>query len=291
MLTRNAVFRFAAIAGLTCFATAALAQSSEPLTIRKINDRIYMAEGGGGASGIVIGQNGVIVIDVKTTAESGKDVVDAVKKLTPKPITTVIFTHSDGDHVNGIVSFPKGLTIVAQENDKKEMEEALAAGARGAPPKELLPNKVVTQTREDDVFDGVKMTLIHVAPAHTSGDLAIYLPDEKVVFTGDLVGNGDPTIHAAKHGQTEGWIKFVTALTQLDANTYLLGHAPPATKAQFEAKLKAASDKRAKITALVRESKSLDQIKQALGEAPAPGAAAPRFASYTEVVYDELTKR
>src|SRR5262245_21650919 len=159
MRTRTAVSTFAIVAGLASLGTLALAQApNQGVTVKKIKDNIYLVEGGGGGSGIIIGQNGVIVIDAKTTAPAGKAVVDEVHKLTNKPITTVIFTHSDADHVNGIVSFPKGLTIIAHENDRREIEQAQAAGANGAPPKELLPNKVVTGMRETDTIDGVKMT-------------------------------------------------------------------------------------------------------------------------------------
>jgi cyclase len=292
MRTRNAVFGFTLVAGLGAFGTLALAQApGQPLTVKKVKDNIYFVEGGGGNSSIIIGQNGVIVVDVKTTLEAGKGIVEQVGKLTNKPITTVILTHSDGDHVNGLPAFPKGITIIAHENDKKEMEQALAAGARGAPPKEYLPNKVVTQNRESDTINGVKMTLIHIANAHTSGDLAVYLPDDKVVITGDLIGPGDPLIHRNKNGISEGWIRFVSALVQLDANTYVLGHADPETKAQVEANLKNAEEKRTRIATLVKQNKSLDEIKQTFGETAKPGAPPPRFPTYTETTYEELTKK
>ncbi|MDE2476394.1 MAG: MBL fold metallo-hydrolase [Alphaproteobacteria bacterium] len=289
---RNCAFTFAIIAGLTGFGVLAQAQApNPPLTVKKVKNNIYFVEGGGGNSGVIIGQNGVIVIDTKTTAAAGKGIVDAVAKLTNKPITTVILTHSDADHVNGLVSFPKGVTIIADQNDRKEMEAALAAGARGAPPSEFLPNKIVTEARENDTIDGVKLTLIHVAPAHTSGDLAIYLPDEKLVFSGDLIGGNDPLIHRQKNGTSEGWIEFVSALVQLDANTYVLGHADPETRAPVEAHLKHAEEKRAKIAAMVKDGKSLEEIKAAFGETVQPGANAPRFPSFTETTYQELTKK
>lgn len=281
-------------AGLLCaFAvTAAASAPNPPVTLKKVKDNIYFVEGGGGNSGIIIGQNGVIVIDAKTTVAAAQGVVDEVKKLTPKPITTVILTHSDADHVNGLPAFPKGITIIAQANDRKEMEQAIAAGARGAPPREYLPDKIVTGERESDTIDGVRMTLIHIAPAHTSGDLAVYLPDEKLVFSGDLIGNGDPLIHLQKSGNSEGWIRFVSALVQLDANTYVLGHADPETKAEVEGHLKSAEAKRARIAALVKDGKSLAEVKQALGETnPPANAGAPRFPSFTETTYDELTRK
>ena len=49
-----------------------------------------------------------------------------IRKVTPEPVTTIILTHSDGDHVNGLPGFPKGLTIVAHENVKRDMEKAAA---------------------------------------------------------------------------------------------------------------------------------------------------------------------
>ncbi len=290
MRSKHVAFGSAAAVCLAAVATVALAQP-QTYAVKKVQDNLYFVEGGGGNASIIIGQNGVIVVDAKTTVDGGKQVVDAVSKLTNKPITTVILTHSDADHVNGLPAFPKGLTIIAHQNDRKEIEQAIAAGARGAPPSEYLPNKVVTQERESDTIDGIKMTLIHVANAHTSGDLAVYLPDQKVVISGDLIGPGDPLIHLEKDGKSDGWIRFVSELVKLDANTYVLGHADPETKAQVEANLRKAQDKREKIAALVKQGKSLDEVMQALGEEKKTGANAPRFPTYTETTYEELTKK
>src|SRR6266576_4009786 len=211
-----------AVTALAFFGTLAFAQAPfPPVTIKKLKDNVYMAEGGGGTSTVIIGQNGVIIVDGKNRPPDGKQLVDEVGKLTNKPITTVILTHSDPDHVRGLGGFPKGLTIIAHENDKKEIEQDLAAGGRASPPKEYLPNKVVTQARESTTVEGVKMTLIPIAPAHTTGDLAVYLPDAKVVASGDLIANGDPSIHLFKNGSSEGWIKFVSVLADLDADSYV----------------------------------------------------------------------
>jgi cyclase len=282
---------FATVTAVAFFGTLASAQAPfPPVTVKKLKDNVYVAEGGGGTSTIVIGQNSVIVVDGKNREPDGKQLFEEVGKLTNKPIRTVIFTHSDPDHVRGLGGFPKGLslTIIAHENDKKEIEQDLAAGGQQSPPKEYLPNKVVTQARESVTIDGVKMTLIHIAPAHTTGDLAVYFPDYKLIASGDLLGDGDPSIHLFKNGSSEGWISFVHALVDLDADTYVRGHADIATREQVRRVLANAEAKRAKIVDLVKQGKSLDDIKQAFGE---PLKSPGRFESFTETTYQELTRK
>src|SRR6202140_3409152 len=162
-------------------------RAPQPLMVHQLKPNVYWVEGAGGNSAVIVGNNGVIVVDTKTTAPAGAELVADVAKITPKPITTVILTHSDGDHVNGLASFPAGITIIAQANNKKEQETALAAGGRGAPPAGHLPTRVVSKNKENVKIDGVKLELLHWAPAHTSGDLVVYLPNEKIVATGDII--------------------------------------------------------------------------------------------------------
>lgn len=291
-------FGFAAIAGLSVLATVALAQQQpQPITVRQLKDNVYWAQGGaGGNSGIIVGDKGVIVIDCKTTPDSGRDLLAEIAKITPKPVTTVILTHSDLDHVNGIAAFPKGITVIAHENNKKEQEAALSRGGRGAPPADFIPNKVVTKNKESMKLEGVDFTLYHWAPAHTSGDLVIYLPKEKIVFTGDIIATQrpDPLIHLEKHGTAEGWIQTTKGMAALNADTYVPGHGDLQTKADIQNRLKKTEEQYAKIKQMVAQGKSLADIRQALGE-PEPVAAAPGrgpvFPSFTETTYDELTKK
>ncbi len=136
--------------------------------------------------------------------------------------------------------------------------------------------------------------LIHTAPAHTSGDLQIYLPDQKIVFTGDVIAaNQEFTlIHAEKNGSSEGWIETVKVLTALKADNYVPGRGNLQTKADVQARLATVGARHEQIRVIVSEGKSLPEIKQALGE-PDPPAGAPgaNFATYTTVVYDELSKK
>jgi cyclase len=199
--------------------------------------------------------------------------------------------------VNGLAGFRRGLTIIAHENDKKEMEAALTAGGRGAPPADYLPTQVVTKDAETLKINGVTLTLLHWAPAHTSGDLVVYLPAQKIVFTGDIIVTlrPDPLLHADKNGSSEGWIETAKGIVKLDSDQFVPGHGDLQTKAQVEQRLKLAEEKRAKIQRLVAEGKSLDEVRAAVGDPPpAPSAAGRGGATippFTDFVYMELTKK
>ena len=135
----------AAVAGLGAFAASAMAQqppaAPPPITMKQLTPDVWAGLGGaGGNSTIIIGKTGVIVVDAKQTEAGAKDLLAEIAKITPKPVTTVILTHSDGDHVNGLVAYPVGIKIIAHENNKKELEAAIAAGGRGAPPRRSSPD-------------------------------------------------------------------------------------------------------------------------------------------------------
>jgi cyclase len=262
-----------------------------PIMTHALNGGVYWIEGGVGSnSGVVIGKDGVIVIDAKQTPESGKAVMAEIAKLTPKPVTHIILTHSNFDHTDGLPGFPKGLTIIAQDNCKKQMEHP-----RSSPSHVDLAGYMPTKTvgkKESMTIDGVRFVLLHWAPAHTSGDLIIYLPDQKVAFTGDItvMRLPYPLIHLEDDGSSAGWVESMKGIVALDVDTYVPGHGNTQTKPVLEQRLMNTAARRDKIKQLVAQGKSLDDVKKELGEATPPAGANPNFASFTEVVYKELTK-
>jgi cyclase len=296
---KGSSLRFITIVGLGALATLAFAQgpAPAPLMVHQLKPNVYWIEGGGGNSGVIVGDKGVIVVDAKTTAAQGKELLDDIAKITPKPVTTVILTHSDGDHVNGLASFPAGITIIAHENNKKEQDAALAAGGRGAPPAGHLPTQSITKNKDDLKIDGVKVEVLHWANAHTSGDLVVFLPSEKIVFTGDIITTQpDALIHLEKNGSSEGWVTTAKGTAALNADQFVPGHGNVMDKAAVQKKATDVAAKRVKIKELVAQGKSLDEIKAAVGDPPPAqgkgggGRGGPGFASFTEVVYQELTK-
>jgi glyoxylase-like metal-dependent hydrolase (beta-lactamase superfamily II) len=153
---------------------------------------------------------------------------------------------------------------------------------------DLLPTRLVSKNTETLNIDGLKIELYHWGPAHTSGDEVVYLPAEKIVFTGDICSpeQPDPIIHPEKNGSSEGWIETTKGMVALKADRYVPGHGQVQSKAEIQKGLDAAAAKRAKIKELVAQGKSLDEIKAAVGDPPGKG----RIITFTEVVYGELTK-
>src|SRR5580700_608332 len=264
-------------------------QPSQPMTVHPLREgAVYWIAGGGGNSGVIIGQHGVVIVDAKTTREAGEQLIAEVAKLTPKPITHVIITHSDCDHVNGLAGFPGGLTIIAHVNEKQEQEAAFAAGGRGMPPPNRLPTQVVTQDSESMTIEGIHFVLLHWAPAHTSGDLVVYLPDEKIAFTGDILTTLI-LIHPDKNGTLDGWFKTARGLLALNADTYVPGHGSALeSKAGIQQRIDDNQAKRDKIAAMMKEGKSLESIKTAMGDPAGPGPSGCRgipFPSFTDTEY------
>lgn len=265
------------------FATQALAQQPPaPVTVelRQLKPDVYEGIGAGGNSTVVIGTTGVIVVDAKTSEAGAKALLAEIAKVTPKPVTTVILSHSDGDHVNGLVAYPANVKVIAHQNNKKELEAAIAAGGRGAPPPDRLPSQVIMKNGETMTIDGVRVMSHYWGPAHTSGDLVVYFPDLRVVAMGDLVvanrADDNPNIHPEKDGSTENWIAVVKGIAGIDADIFVPGHGNVlVTKADLQRRITMVTDRRAKIVAMNKEGKSVAEIKAALPDGPAPGAPAP----------------
>jgi cyclase len=282
-----------AVSAMGLVAGAAYAQPptggapAAPFAVHQLKPNVYWVEGGGGNSTVIVGANGVIVIDAKTTKAGGQELLDDIAKITSKPVTTVIETHSDGDHVNGLAAFPAGVKVIAHENNKKEQEAALAKGGPGAPPADHQPTQVITKEKDSLTIEGERLELYHWAPAHTSGDLVVYLPAEKIVATGDIVAanNPYPRIHDEKNGSTAGWITTAKGIASLDSDTFIPGHGSLQTKADIEKRINDAIARRDKVIALTKQGKSLDEIKTDIGDNDKLN-----YKSWTQVVYEENKK-
>ena len=264
-------------------------QEAAPVKATQVKGNIYEVEGGRGANaGFFIGEKEVLVIDAKMTEESAKQMIAEIKKLTSSPIKYVILTHSDGDHVNGLVGFPQDVIIATHHQTAKDMDNAF----KDAKLRSYLPD--FTFSKKLKLYSGDKaVMLFHFGPAHTSGDVVVYFPDEKVAFIGDLLFLGrDPLIHRHKNGNSFGLVKTLKSILKLGADTFIHGHGSIANPSDLEGVIKSLEEKQTKIKALIKEGKSLEEIKKIFNvedRPPRPGR--PRRPGLVETIYLELTEK
>lgn len=275
-------------------AGAQQAQAPTVLTVHPLRGGAYWVSGGRSNAGFVVGDQGVVVIDTQTSPPDGQKQVAEIAKVTRLPINTIILTHSDPDHIGGLPSYPAGVAIIAHE-DTRATILASDADPNGPPmykplfrllASKYLPTQTL-QASESTVIDGVPMQLIHVAPAHSSGDVFVYLPKQKIVYGGDILVNEHdpyPVIHIG--GSSEGWIESMKAMLALDADLFVSGHGAMMSRAELQQHLGQAQQRRSQIKAMVYAGKSLSEVEAAL---PEPGANA-MFPDFDQTVYQELLK-
>ena len=261
------------------------------MTVQNLKDGLYLVKAGSGANaGFFVGTQGVVVIDAKMTADAARQMLEEIRKVTPLPVQTVLLTHSDGDHVNGLAGFPAGLDIVSSEGTRKEMEEAFR-DEKFAALRAYLPTQVFSDRGTLRLGDTM-IELLPFGPAHTSGDTVVFFPSQKIAFIGDLAFIGrDPLIHRQKGGTFFGYTGALRKMLDLDADVYIGGHNDPLGKDDLRGLLASMEEKLAKVKALVAEGKTLDEVKKAFGIEDAVGAGGRRWPSLVEVIYLELTEK
>ena len=215
--------------------------------LEQLGDNLYAYlqwDGGWGISnaGFVDGGDGLLVIDALMVPSMARSFVEAMRAVSDAPFRQLVNTHSHADHTNGN-QFIEGAEIVAHENCRTEMEQAAAAkaarapGDRGPRPawiqeswwEELadVDPPLPTATFSDDLtltYGDTEIQLLHWGPAHTTGDVLVYLPQSKLLFAGDLA-----FFYATPlcRGDMANWVHIIDRIdSDLDVERIIPGHGP-----------------------------------------------------------------
>lgn len=195
----------AVFASLACFAFALAApaqgqsQAPLPFVLNQVGPGVYAAIDGpqhkaGSNAGFVIGDDGVLVVDAFFNLDAARALVAEIHRITPKPIRYIVNTHYHLDHTGGDqVLRDAGAIIVAHKNVRGwvRTENVHLLGTQITPEFRAqiaaLPLPDVTTDHGLTVWLGSRKVVVQTVLGHTGGDLSIYVPDAKVLFTGDLL--------------------------------------------------------------------------------------------------------
>jgi cyclase len=191
-------------------------------------------------TGFVAGERSVVSIDACSTQRRTRAYLDRIASVTTAPVTTVINTHHHGDHTYGNSEFGP-VTIIGHERCRAEVISAGLLGNTGIwEPVEwgelrVAPPTVTFTSRLRVWSDDTQLEVSYVGqPAHTSNDCLIWLPEQQVLFCGDLLFNGGTPFLLM--GSVTGAIEVLTeVLAPIPARTIVPGHGDPCGRDLIEA--------------------------------------------------------
>ncbi len=249
-----------------CAASGALAQgqqqdfSAVQIKTHQVAGNIYYLEGQGGNVGLLVGDDGVLMIDDQFAPLSEK-LLAAIRALSDKPIRMLINTHLHGDHTGGNENFGKmGVDIVAHDN----VRVRLARGANNAPPAPAVALPVVTfGDRMKLHLNGETVTIGKLPPAHTDGDSFIHFAKADVIHTGDVFRTtGYPGVDGNNGGTVKGTIETLQELVDMAGpNTKIIpGHGVVSTRADVAAFRTNTIEAQRRITDLIKQGMTVEQV-------------------------------
>jgi glyoxylase-like metal-dependent hydrolase (beta-lactamase superfamily II) len=153
-------------------------------------------------SGVVIGDDSVLVIDARATPVMAKELVARIRAVTDKPIRHVLLTHYHAVRVLGVAGYEERVNVIASdvtrgmivERGRQDMDSEIQRFPRLFRAKETIPGltwpNVVFHERMTLWLGSREVQIIHAGRGHTRGDTIAWLPKEQVLFAGDLVEFG-----------------------------------------------------------------------------------------------------
>lgn len=260
---------FGSVAVLALMAGAAHAQAPDfskvEIKTTKITPNFYTLEGQGGTIGILVGPDGILMVDDEFAPLSPK-ILAAIKAVSNAPIRFLVNTHVHGDHTGGNENFGKmGVTIFARGELRDRLMKPNPA-ANGTPTPSAPAAALPVVTYDGPVtfhMDGEDARLIPIPRAHTDGDTMVRFPNNDVIMIGDFFRSvGYPNIDHANGGSLNGMLNGLgVAIGLMGPNTKVIpGHGPISSRADLIAHRDMILAIRDRVAMLIDQGKSSDEV-------------------------------
>ena len=277
------------------------APSVDNITVEKVKDNLFVMRGGGGNTAVFVTANGVTLVDTKNPGW-GQPLLDKIKTVTDKPVTTVINTHLHYDHVSGNVAMPATAEIVAHAYTAKNIASPSGVTGLGAPPPNVFKDKpgmgVPKRSFTDKLTLGSgadRVDLYYFGPAHTGGDVFVAFPAHRIMHVGDTFPNkGLPIMDKNNGGSGVEYantiMKAVNGVPNIDS--IINGHTPAqTTPAEMREFAQFVRDFVTHVQAAKKAGKTAEQtVTEWTNPAKYTGYSAPnaeRARAYVQVIFDE----
>ena len=240
----------------------------------------------------VVTADGVLVADGQGSPAETKGLVEAIARITPKPITTVVIASDHGDHTAGNASFPTGVHYIIHPNSKAILDRQAAAPNARADAWRLPSGAELVADTKTVTMGGEPMQILFLGRSHTGGDLAVYLPRQKILFLSEIFLNR--VFPAMRSAYPTEWLKALDRAEAMHANIYIAGHGftetGPVSQEEIRAYRKALAAVIAEATRLHNAGVPVEQaVKQAnWGEYASWTLASSQGPIAVRKVYEEL---
>jgi glyoxylase-like metal-dependent hydrolase (beta-lactamase superfamily II) len=239
----------------------------------------------GGNTGVFIMENGVAIVDTKNPGY-GPTILERIRKVTPKPVTTIINTHTHGDHTGSNPGFPSTVDIVTHENTKSNMEKMKEFAGGAGLPKRTYKDRLTLFSGKD------RIELYHFGAGHTNGDTFVYYPALRTLQAGDMFPWKDaPYIDRGNGGSGVAWPATLSKLLAAvkDVDTVIPGHIPPTTRADLEEFQRFTAELLASAQAAKKAGQSAEAAAKSIDlTAKYKGYAAERMGPALQALYADL---
>ncbi|GAB2943218.1 MBL fold metallo-hydrolase [Nonomuraea fastidiosa] len=179
-------------------------------------------------AGLIVGETGTLLVDTAATEARARRLKDSVSRIAGGPPRVVVNTHHHSDHTFGNFVFAQDSLVLAHERCREEMAASgfglcgLFPGVEWGDLALALP-EATYQDRLTLHLGGLRAELIHPpVPAHTTNDTVVWVPERRVLFTGDVVMSGVTPF--CLMGSIDGSLRALEWLRTLDAAVIVAGH-------------------------------------------------------------------
>jgi glyoxylase-like metal-dependent hydrolase (beta-lactamase superfamily II) len=168
----------------------------------------------------VVTDAGVLLADGQGSPSATKGLVEAIARVTPKPIKFVVIGSDHGDHTAGNASFPSGITYIIHPTSMAILEHAQnGPGGRGPRSDDAT---VLVADRQSFTLGSLRFDVLFLGRAHTGGDLAVWLPQQKILFLSEIFLNR--VFPAMRSAYPREWLGALDRAEAMHADLYIPGH-------------------------------------------------------------------